>query len=513
MTVYLITDEQYLRSKGKVRCGTCRTPFQANFFGDTPKLADTSPPSPSEQPAIENKITAASKNVEIENSTEKVTIPSFDIQVPNKEPAPFDDKLLPIDNDEAKDPKSDQPEKGVSVDSFIADKINLVSVSGNDEDSFSFETELSVNDLSDEELAKFAVQYADEDDIDTGKITEFDHGFKSNIQSELSIEMGDEVDDLDEEIDVESQPEPTEADPHETEQTASSDLDSGSSRIDQSSPHLADSLEQRDVPEVEKIKPELDQSLISKMDDLIDSKLVSETEKENTDQDETLDSSSENLVTEADVDSDVGSDVELEVETDINSEGLDDDEESFELLLDKPFILDQPVNKIHRWVYSPIFMVVGLVLLCGLAYQLWLRQAVPLLENQQLAEVIATIAGPAAIGLKEKFDVRLPIRRDLANLQLVSARTETHPTRASTTLLKVSMVNQSQIAQPFPWLELSLTDENGRLVARRAMSPDDYLYNNRLDNLIGANELRPITIELLSFPEQARGYELKLLSN
>jgi hypothetical protein len=60
-------------------------------------------------------------------------------------------------------------------------------------------------------------------------------------------------------------------------------------------------------------------------------------------------------------------------------------------------------------------------------------------------------------------------------------------------------------------LELTLTDEGGRLVSRRSLSPDDYLHNNRLQNRMRANELRQVVIELLAFPKQAHGYELKLL--
>lgn len=199
--------------------------------------------------------------------------------------------------------------------------------------------------------------------------------------------------------------------------------------------------------------------------------------------------------------------------------GGDSETESDRLLLDEPFVLDgkRPRGGMHRWLIRPFGLLASGLLLLGLSlsllYQLWLRQAVPVLENEALVNRLLPITQPLRKQLDERFEIALPERRDLANLRLLSARTELHPTRPSTTLLKVSLVNKSTIAQPYPWLELVLTDEAGRLVSRRALKPDDYLHNNRLRNLIRANELRQVTIELLAFPKQAHGYELKILRN
>jgi len=79
-------------------------------------------------------------------------------------------------------------------------------------------------------------------------------------------------------------------------------------------------------------------------------------------------------------------------------------------------------------------------------------------------------------------------------------------------LLKISIINHAKIRQQLPWLEMSLMDADGRLVSRRNLSPSDYVYQNATDDLIGARELKKITIELLSFPKQATGYELKILN-
>ena len=469
LTVYVISDEQFLRSKGKVRCGNCRTPFIATSFSNKPQNLDQPPQEPStKQLPVDSKITAATKNSDLSKAT---VIPEPQTP-PIPQPAPFDDKLLPIEDDE-------QTSK-VSVESVLAeqDEANneedsAADIFANDPgiDSFTFEDSLSVNDLADERaVAEMEASIAGDESMPSPSEKTSGYSFKDNIQSELSIEMGDESDELDEEISLAS-------DDNDTVEYTQGDL------------NLEPSSEEEN-----NLKFNKDQSLITTVDELVDSKLVPNDDELN--QDGSLSISHEPTPDPVE-----------------NAAEESDQDQDFELLLDKPFVIKQPVNKLHRWVYSPLLLIGVLLLVASLCYQLWLRQAHPILEHRKLTEIVSPVVQPLALRLDQHTDLKLPVRRDLANLQLVSARTETHPTRASTTLLKVSMVNQSKIAQPFPWLELSLSDENGRLVARRAMSPDDYLYNNRLDNLIGANELRPITIELLSFPEQARGYELKLLSN
>ncbi len=191
---------------------------------------------------------------------------------------------------------------------------------------------------------------------------------------------------------------------------------------------------------------------------------------------------------------------------------------SKELSLDRPSDDQVPFDlapKVRRkgmaWLYVPLLFVV-IVALCGLlSYQLWMKQLVHFDEGSLAHTKFIELTTPLAREL-EKHDIELPLRRNLSQMELLSARTEPHPTRSSTTLLRVSIVNRADISQPLPWLEMSLTDADGRLVSRRNLSPADYLYNNNSLNQIGAKELKRVTIELLSFPKQATGYELKLLN-
>ncbi len=169
-----------------------------------------------------------------------------------------------------------------------------------------------------------------------------------------------------------------------------------------------------------------------------------------------------------------------------------------------------------RILGSVIGLIIAAVLLLGLSYQLWLKQWLNLpTDNAMLMQAQQLAAPYLEQGEKRlaEYDITLPQRRNLSKLELLSAQTEPHPDRSTTVLLKVSLINRADIVQPLPWLEMTLTDADGRLVARRNLSPKDYIYKNQTNAKIGPNELKKVTIELLSFPKSATGYEIKLLNN
>ncbi len=181
-------------------------------------------------------------------------------------------------------------------------------------------------------------------------------------------------------------------------------------------------------------------------------------------------------------------------------------------IVDTEFNLNpQAPRKASRWLLIPVVILLISAFGLTLVYQLWMKQLIVFPENSRAEQLIQANTTLVADQLAER-NIELPVRRNLSKLELLSARTEAHPTRASTNLLRVNLINRADIAQPLPWLELSLTDSEGRLVSRRQLAPRDYIYNNKTQAQIGPKELKKITIELLAFPKQATGYELKLLS-
>jgi len=169
-------------------------------------------------------------------------------------------------------------------------------------------------------------------------------------------------------------------------------------------------------------------------------------------------------------------------------------------------------SRFLKWlILIPVFFVFIIALSGAVIYQLWQKQLIAWPDRKEIRSLIEPVQEPVLNQL-EQLGIEVPVRRNLSALQLLSAKTEAHPTRASTILLRVSLINRAEIDQPLPWLELSLKNSDGKIISRRSLSPNDYIHNNRIGVEIGARELKKITIELLSFPKQAAGYELKLLN-
>jgi len=168
-------------------------------------------------------------------------------------------------------------------------------------------------------------------------------------------------------------------------------------------------------------------------------------------------------------------------------------------------------TSIWVWLISPFLLIIIAALSIAFTFQLWQKQMISWPDRKDVRSTLEPITTPILKKLNE-FDIIIPDRRSLGSLQLQSATTEVHPTRSSTLLLKVSLINKAKIEQSLPWLELSLTNREGKIISRRSLSPKDYIHNNRISGIIKPNELKKVTIELLSFPKHAAGYELRLLN-
>ena len=172
----------------------------------------------------------------------------------------------------------------------------------------------------------------------------------------------------------------------------------------------------------------------------------------------------------------------------------------------------EEINKNNR-SKSPLFTffiwLLITLLIVLLVYQLWYKHFIELPD--EISSLSLHVTEPVNDLLRENLATEIPVRRHLSKLQLKSAVLNEHPTRASLQLLSVQLLNVDKQAQALPWLELTLTDEQGNIVARRNLSPDKYAHNNRTTSSINGQELKTITIELLSFPSSASGYELKIV--
>jgi predicted Zn finger-like uncharacterized protein len=120
---------------------------------------------------------------------------------------------------------------------------------------------------------------------------------------------------------------------------------------------------------------------------------------------------------------------------------------------------------------------------------------------------------PALERFCRALDCRIELPRAPELIELLPAtRVEPHPRFENMLRIEVAMVNRAPFAQPYPWLELSLTDRAGNLIARRRFSPAEYLGREpEPDELLPADVVKRFTFDVTDPDGKSAGYEIRLV--
>lgn len=150
-------------------------------------------------------------------------------------------------------------------------------------------------------------------------------------------------------------------------------------------------------------------------------------------------------------------------------------------------------------------IVVLLLLLTVLTLQLaWFNRDLLLKKYPQLypwAEKVCT-----------QLDCTIVRFRDLAAVKVLNRDVRLHPRYENALLVNATIVNTAKYVQPFPVVQLTLFDTNGKVMAHRDFNPQDYLDQNYL-NSAGMQPDAPIhfVLELSGFSTKAVGFEFNFM--
>jgi predicted Zn finger-like uncharacterized protein len=160
----------------------------------------------------------------------------------------------------------------------------------------------------------------------------------------------------------------------------------------------------------------------------------------------------------------------------------------------------EPVRKKIFWPWAIGSLLLLIVLLAQAAY--FFR-----------VELGANLPGlkPALISYCDllRCTVPLPQKADLMSIE--SSELEADPAQAGVIALNALLRNQAPYAQAYPNLELSLTDAQEKVLARRTFLPPDYLKPDTDEQQgLAANRELAVTLNLDTTDLKASGYRLFL---
>jgi predicted Zn finger-like uncharacterized protein len=150
------------------------------------------------------------------------------------------------------------------------------------------------------------------------------------------------------------------------------------------------------------------------------------------------------------------------------------------------------------------YFFLSLLLIMGLGLQIIHANRAQLVKYSELRPVIHALCSLSNCAVPE---LRAPEQIDLLGRQLY-----THPNIEKALMIQASMVNNAPYDQPYPLIELSLSDEQGHIVAMRHFNPDEYLAisEDPLSVMQPGNPVA-ITLEIQDPGKHALAYEFKFL--
>lgn len=96
--------------------------------------------------------------------------------------------------------------------------------------------------------------------------------------------------------------------------------------------------------------------------------------------------------------------------------------------------------------------------------------------------------------------------------ELIASTVAAHPKYANALRIQVSMVNRTEMEQPYPLLEVSLTDIDGGLLARRIFTPEQYLESPRATARMPPSVALDVVLNVTNVDMRAVGYEIQSLA-
>lgn len=168
--------------------------------------------------------------------------------------------------------------------------------------------------------------------------------------------------------------------------------------------------------------------------------------------------------------------------------------------------LNTPVTRVPRYSRraTTLLSLGSLALLVLLGMQILIYERVRLIHYPEIR--------PLILSLCDAVNCTLPQLHDTEQIDLLSRQLYTHPNVAGALMIRASMVNNAPFPQPYPLLELSLSDEQGHVIAMRRFTPTEYLASGEDPHaMMSPGSPVAINLEIADPGANALAYEFSFL--
>ncbi len=152
-----------------------------------------------------------------------------------------------------------------------------------------------------------------------------------------------------------------------------------------------------------------------------------------------------------------------------------------------------------------VFWILGSLMLLGL-----LALQAKTFYLHDIAQRQALRPAGKILCLAMRCELPAPVRFD--EYQIEKTRIAFHPDAPAAIRISTSVRNRADVEQPYPDLQLTLTDKTGKIVGRRNFRPAQYLGPEfRAENKLAAESVTIIDLDLAEPAQSAIGFEVQLV--
>lgn len=117
---------------------------------------------------------------------------------------------------------------------------------------------------------------------------------------------------------------------------------------------------------------------------------------------------------------------------------------------------------------------------------------------------------PAIVEACARLGCQVPLRKNDELLQLASRDIRPHPSVPGALIISATLQNASDFAQPFPTVEITLSDLDEQRIAMRRFRPEEYIGDKRaLANGLAPNAKAPLVFEVADPGKNAVAFEFR----
>lgn len=146
--------------------------------------------------------------------------------------------------------------------------------------------------------------------------------------------------------------------------------------------------------------------------------------------------------------------------------------------------------------------LLALILLAGQSFYFF---SIELARDPALRPLLAQFCEHLGCEIGSIYDVRL--------VELAETSIAPHPRYLNALRIRATLVNRAPFAQPYPTMEVSLTDSQGKTIARRHFKPTDYVDSaQKPEALMLPNVAVSARLDVAHADNRAIGYEIQLVT-